>query len=250
MHLKPGFLLALPLLVLLLTTSTTLAAVLQHDHSQRIPSVHTSAVLARRILQLTPHGTLSTTFPASSSPAHLSSVPIGLPDYVAACDRADASNPTLLAVAIATSFRNALAGGGNISLSLQWQPPAPSSIKNPFLRQPAALPRFALLGYLERIPPRELADGALQHCFVDVHPDARAWTPGSGIHKSEWVRLVVDAVYWIGGFGDRAYIGWIPVEEWRGVTEEEIKRAKLPGEREDDVMVGWAKWLFGWREEL
>ncbi|KAI9867185.1 MAG: hypothetical protein M1813_009463 [Trichoglossum hirsutum] len=246
MHLRPALLLLHPLL----TVSAIAAPVPYYDHIQGIPSVHTSAVLARRILSLTPHGTLSTKFPASSSPAHLSSLPIGLPDYVAACDPVDPSNPTLLALAIATSFRNSLSAGGNISLSLQWQPPSPSPIKTPSLSQPAALPRFALLGHLERIPARELADGAVQECFVGVHGDARAWTPGNRIHKSEWVRLVVDAVYWVGGFGDRAYIGWIPVEEWRGVTVEEISRARLPGERKEDGVVGWVEWLFGWREEL
>lgn len=42
--------------------------------------------------------------------------------------------------------------------------------------------------------------------------------------------MVVDQVYWIGGFGDRAYIGWIPIDEWRGVTQEEVENARLVGE--------------------
>lgn len=53
------------------------------------------------------------------------------------------------------------------------------------------------------------------------------------------MRLVVEEVYWIGGFGDRAYIGWIPKDEWNGVTKEEIESIRLPGEKK-----GWG----GWRE--
>ena len=73
---------------------------------------------------------------------------------------------------------------------------------------------------------REGVDG----CFWDRHEDARAWRPGNEIHESWWGRLVVKGIYWIGGFGDRAYIGWIPVTEWEGVTEEEVEKARLVGE--------------------
>ena len=68
-------------------------------------------------------------------------------------------------------------------------------------------------------------------CFVKKHPDAAWWLPGNMIHESKWVRLVVDDIYWIGGFGDRAYIGWIPKEEWFSVTQEEIDGIQLPGEK-------------------
>jgi hypothetical protein len=60
------------------------------------------------------------------------------------------------------------------------------------------------------------------------------------------VRLVVQEVYWIGGFGDRAYIGWIPVDEWKGVTREEIEACRLPGEKEkegDKEGSGWRSWF-------
>ena len=50
----------------------------------------------------------------------------------------------------------------------------------------------------------------------------------------------MEGVYWIGGFGDRAYIGWIAKEEWKGVSEKEVEKARLVGEesynaREDDM---------------
>ena len=40
----------------------------------------------------------------------------------------------------------------------------------------------------------------------------------------------MEEVYWIGGFGDRAYIGWIPVDVWRGVTQKEVDQCRLVGE--------------------
>jgi hypothetical protein len=47
-------------------------------------------------------------------------------------------------------------------------------------------------------------------------------------------------VYWVGGFGDRNFIGWIPVEEWRAVRREEWEDVRLPGEGEGK---GWMSWL-------
>ena len=95
------------------------------------------------------------------------------------------------------------------------------------------MPRFSLIGYIEAIPEIELKSGAddLEKCFLNRHPDAEAWLPGNEIHESWWGRLVVEDVYWIGGFGDRAYIGWISGEEWEAVTEGEVRRARLVGEK-------------------
>jgi hypothetical protein len=101
----------------------------------------------------------------------------------------------------------------------------------------ANLPRFALLGYLEKIPDAEVSEKELEKCFLRPHPDAKYWLPGNDIHVSEWVRLVVQEVYFFGGFGDRAYIGWIPVEDWRKVTEHEWQAIRLPGEKK-----GWKEW--------
>lgn len=172
-------------------------------------------------------------------------MPIGLMDYIADCE--DSGNPTILAINIATSFKN-VAAGSNISLSLHWTPPYPpkSRIESWFSNSKekdlvpysaANLPRFSLLGYLEKISQEEVKTLELGKCFTKVHKDAKYWLPGNPIHTSEWTRLVVQDVYWIGGFGDRAYIGWIPVEEWKNVTREEWEDVRLPGEKK-----GWKEW--------
>ncbi|KAK6607621.1 hypothetical protein H4I96_03856 [Botrytis cinerea] len=193
----------------------------------RIPTSRESAILARRILHLTPLGTLSTIFPNSSStlenrPSNLQNIPIGLMDYIADCEPT-ISNP-------------------NISLSLSWTPPYPpksriSSKPDPFAFSAANQPRFSILGYLEPITASPAEEQELRQCFVDTHPDAKYWLPGNHIHHSEWVRLVVQEIYWIGGFGDRAYIGWIPIEEWRSVEREEWEKVRLVGEKK-----GWKEW--------
>lgn len=256
-----------------------------HSHStsssslltSRIPSSYESAILGRRILALTPLATLSTVFPNSYSsptedadglphsillehrPPGLGGVPIGLMDYVADCEQ-PGGNPTILAISIATSFKN-VAAGSNMSISINWAPPYPPKKRiestnmlnwvrdwfdrrdrgreyDPVPYSAANLPRYSLLGYLEPIAVDSVEEaGALQSCFLKSHPDAKYWLPGNRIHASEWVRLVVTQVYWIGGFGDRAYIGWIPIEEWRNVTKEEWEAIRLPGEKP-----GWDEW--------
>lgn len=213
----------------------------------RIPTIHESAVQARRILRLENLATLSTVFPSNFSaaisgngaavmenrPAGLGGAPIGLMDYYADCEP-DTGNPTILAIGIATSFKN-VAAGSNITLSLRYHP------QDGRWHSAASLPRYSLMGHLEAIADSDASKAALATCFVKSHPDAVAWLPGNRIHESHWVRLVVDQVYWIGGFGDRAYIGWIPIEEWKGITENEIDQVRLPGEKANGW--GWERWL-------
>ncbi|KAI4281311.1 MAG: hypothetical protein L6R38_003779 [Xanthoria sp. 2 TBL-2021] len=207
-----------------------------HPHAQNIPTVHQSAVQARRILNLSSIATLSTVFPEDQSatllenrPLDLGGAPIGLIDYYASCDPTP-HEPTILAIGIATSFKNARAGS-NVTLSLRYHPPLDHLPGDDiYTYSPANLPRFGLLGYIEPVSASEVKKYHIDRCFFDRHPDAVAWKPGNAIHRSWWARLVVQQVYWIGGFGDRAYIGWIPVEEWRGVSQDEVKNARLVGE--------------------
>jgi len=235
---------------------------------RKIPSSYESAVMGRRILALSKLGELSTIFPSDSAnvettehrPSDLASVPVGLMDYIADCE--DDGNPTILAIKIATSFKNVEAGS-NISVSMRWTPPYPpakrigffsrlskyipflspdyntpaNSAPDPVPYSAANLPRFSLIGYLEPIKPNPVDAVKLASCFTSKHQDAKWWLPGNVIHESEWTRMVVTHVYWIGGFGDRAYIGWIPVEEWKNVTRGEWEGIKLPGEEK-----GWSEW--------
>jgi len=195
----------------------------------RIPTVRESAAMARRMLRLEKLGTLSTIYPKEDSshtlenrPASVAGAPLGLMEYFGDCEPST-GNPTILAVTIASTYKNVKAGS-NITLSLRWHP----KYHHPY--SAAKLPRFALVGTLEKLSEPEIKAQSIKACFTKYHPDSIIWQPGNDIHESEWVRLVVKEVYWFGGFGDRAYIGWIPLETWQDISEEEIDSARLPGE--------------------
>lgn len=217
--------------------------------SYHFPTIHESAVQARRILKLSSIATFSTVFPPTSPPSSnsdctatvypysslenrpdgVAGAPIGQMEYYASCGP-DLYNPTVLAVSIATTYRNARAGS-NVTLSLRYHPPPnhPPS-KDPYTYSPANLPRFSLIGRLEPLSREDIEEHEIGACFLARHPDAKIWTPGNDIHESWWARLVVEEVYWFGGFGDRAYIGWISADVFRAVTEKEVDAIRLVGE--------------------
>jgi len=200
-----------------------------------IPSRYTSTLLGRRLLASSPTGVLSTVFPAhlnSSThrpPPDLASTPIALPDYIADCE--DDGNPTVIALSVSTSTRNALAGS-NVSLAVSWWD-AYSRLMGRRPWSAANLPRASLIGYLERMGDAEVEEKGIVECYTTLHPDSRLWLPGDkdAAHKGFWMRMVVQEVYWVGGFGDRNYIGWFDIEEWRDVGRQDWERVKLPGEK-------------------
>ena len=229
----------------------------------KIPTVHESAVMARRILNLASEGTLVTSFPGGDRkssdvgeqdvealwgrPAGLEGSPIGLMEYIADCE--DDGNPTLLAIDIATPFRNYKAGS-NISLAVRWWPTQTHTYSFwgnnevdardiPTPHTPAALPRFSLHGRLEELDMKDVRNARIAMCFVRKHPDSVLWQPGNDVHTSKYVRFVVEEVFWFGGFGDRARIGWLPVESWRNVTKQEIDELRLPGEKKRKSNSWW-----------
>ncbi|KAH8429318.1 uncharacterized protein LDX57_006985 [Aspergillus melleus] len=218
-----------------------------------LPTWYTSTLQARRLLQKSSVGRISTTFPSPiipdpvhhyNPPGMVSGLPITLPEYVASCH--PDGNPTILGLHLGTTFKNA-AFGSNVSLSLDWWDHIASDTDVP-LRDLSdsrmALPRAVLIGYLEPYPSPvdpETRVG-LERCFLDAHPDARAWLPGreGAAHAGFWARMVVRQVFWVGGFGDRALIGWVNMTEWEGIREDGSepgvgdgrgwKDALLPGE--------------------
>lgn len=226
------------------------------DNWYKIPTVRESTAMARKILHLTTIGDLVTVFPEPSHksvetdeirPDAVAGSPIGLLEYYADCDPAS-GNPIVLGINIATPYRN-YAAGSNISLGVRWWPKQRTSYsffaqeeEIPTPHTPAALPRFSLHGTLRAVPEEKLADGRIQKCFLHAHPDSIYWQPGNDVsHASQYMQLHVEHVYWFGGFGDRARIGWLPIQLWRNLTMEEIISAKLPGEEKKT-----GSWLKPW----
>jgi hypothetical protein len=231
-----------------------------HEHKENAftrPTWFESALLARRMLALSSSGVISTVFPDpippnSRTPASVAGLPIGLREYIADCDRAlpdklsfgDNGDPTILALRIATTFRN-IGAGSNVTLELDWWEHLEEAVPvYPGLpRSPAALPRVTLFGYLDPLPSLSHHDAvALEKCFLRSHPDAKVWLPGASRspHASFWARLVVTQAYWIGGFGDVQQIGWMDVTEWKGIRQWSSsvgdgrgwEDVRLPGEKQ------------------
>jgi len=199
-----------------------------------IPSRYDSTVLGRRLLALSKTGVLTTVFPKNSTssrvPDDVAHTPIGLPDYIASCEE-PSGNPTLLALTVSTSTQNAMAGS-NVSLALSWWDQyVHITHKEPW--SAANLPRLSMIGYLEEMTDEEVKSKDIAGCFTQVHGDSVLWLPGKkwAAHKGLWMRLVVREVYWIGGFGDRNFIGWFDRGEWEGVKVDEWMQVRLPGEK-------------------
>ena len=208
------------------------------------PSRHYSTLLARRLLALSSTAILSTVFPQNISdipayartPTDVAGISIGLPEYIADCS--DNGDVTIIALGVSTSTKNVkYADGdgtwsGNVSLSISWwdQYSRPENAGHEPWSM-ADLPRVSLLGYLEEIPKHEVQEKEIEKCFVGKHRDARLWVPGSksAAHLGVWARVVVQEVYWIGGFGGRNYIGWLDSTEWAGIKDE-WKKVRLRGE--------------------
>ncbi|EIW83140.1 hypothetical protein CONPUDRAFT_51896 [Coniophora puteana RWD-64-598 SS2] len=63
------------------------------------------------------------------------------------------------------------------------------------------------------VPDRE----ALQACYLAAHPDAEWWLPEDeeAAHISYWARFDPHHVYFVGGFGDEHFIGYVPLDMYR-----------------------------------
>ncbi|KAI1917510.1 hypothetical protein LOZ65_005050 [Ophidiomyces ophidiicola] len=209
----------------------------------------TTHLLARRLLARSSTGILSTVYPKAGRDPSLAGVPVGLPDYYADCASQDdpelhdllgPGNPLILALNLGTSFRNAKAGS-NISLAIDWWHKGPSNNDGSLDTSPSALPRLSLIGSLQPIPTTLPAatKKAIEKCFLAVHADAKHWLPGSpdAAHSGYWARIVVEKAFWVGGFGDRARIGWLNPRTWRGIEkngkdgERGWADVRLPGEK-------------------
>jgi hypothetical protein len=90
-----------------------------------------------------------------------------------------------------------------------------------------------LIGYLEEMSEKDIELNDIVACYTGVHRDSRLWLPGDhrAAHQGVWMRMIVQEVYWIGGFGDRNYIGWFDPEEWRNIRRKDWEEVRLPGEK-------------------
>lgn len=92
--------------------------------------------------------------------------------------------------------------------------------------------RATLFGHFENLSKSESSDSldALAKCYLSHHPDASHWAPGSSEspHVPFWARFVVDKVYWVGGFGDEHFIGWLDKPLWQRAWQETSSKSPKP----------------------
>ncbi|KAK9373450.1 pyridoxamine 5'-phosphate oxidase-domain-containing protein [Lipomyces chichibuensis] len=199
------------------------------------PSVEEAAVKARRLVRDQSIGDLNTIY----QHGRLKGSPIGLPEYYADCDKN--GSLTLLLLGVGVNYDNWQAGSP-VSFSIKYTPTFIPPIS------PATEPRVSLQGSITYIPEDDDAViNKAKFCFLRRHPDAKLWLPGNGFHNSSFARFDVESVYWIGGFGHKAYIGDIPVDLYHNVTlnHPRLNIPVSPPKHGDDDNDGKRKSWFG-----
>lgn len=118
-------------------------------------------------------------------------------------------NPILFLSTMSSSYQN-WDERGAVSLSVE------SYKKHPF-ESALSKPRATLFGDLRKLHLSDHDEHRLVRCFTHKHPDAYHWLPGSKnptVNDTLWVEFDVKHLYFIGGFGDRSYIGNISGPEY------------------------------------
>ncbi|OWB84169.1 transcription factor activity, RNA polymerase II transcription factor binding protein [[Candida] boidinii] len=173
-------------------------------------------------------------------------VPVSFVEYYADCH--DDGQPVMLMIDISSSNKN-IENGSKASLSIKVgdhqlhdhvDPHYPGQV----LSSTAGSPRVSLRGKF--VPVDVSEDISLRECFSKRHHDSVFWFPGSKVHSSHWTKFEVEEVYFVGGFGDRAYIGEIPVEEYLNATllnTEEYASLFHKQSSECEEEKSWAKGL-------
>ncbi|KAM0788774.1 hypothetical protein ACM66B_002864 [Microbotryomycetes sp. NB124-2] len=179
-------------------------------------------------------GTLMSVYPEGAG--DFAGLPIGLQEYYAPYPDSE-GDLLLLGMPIATIFRNSLPPHQpNITLSIADL----EGLGDGNLA--AGRMRVALFGTLEPVSKDdEKLNEKLSRAYELSHPDARGWDKGQA-HSSFWAKFTVNKVYAFGGFGDVAFIGWVPLDEYRRAGkrmrshQECLRNWPVPQQPEDGLV--------------
>ncbi|GAA5879574.1 hypothetical protein JCM1840_003321 [Sporobolomyces johnsonii] len=186
----------------------SLAALSTHAQAAR-ETLNEAAVHTRELIA---YRAYNTGILMSTSPAHAQSpvagLPFGLQEYYAPYPGSN-GDILLLAMPISTIYRNAMPPNKpNLTLTINDMYGFGDG------NLAAGRMRVALFGTLERVQ----GDDEIEQCkqaYLEAHPDARGWIPPNGPHDAFYARMRINQVYAFDGFGDVAYIGWIPLDLYR-----------------------------------
>ncbi|KAI0258766.1 pyridoxamine 5'-phosphate oxidase-domain-containing protein [Gloeopeniophorella convolvens] len=177
-----------------------------------------AAALARGLLAQPPAiGTMATLYP-SDHPT-LPGAPYAMQEYFAPCFAN--GSLALVLLPISRHGQNVLrAPAGDASLTVSTAP------------ADASRARVALLGNVVLLDEGEVEEvgEALRACYTAWHPDARAWMPGDkrGAHLAYWARFDPHTVYFVGGFGDEHFIGYIPLDVYQVAKGSQLPEPESP----------------------
>ncbi|KAM0746336.1 hypothetical protein T439DRAFT_329787 [Meredithblackwellia eburnea MCA 4105] len=200
-------------------------------------AVHARELIAYRAYNI---GTLASTYKTNDQ--GLQGMALPLQEYYAEWPLDDSGDLLLLAMGISQIYRSALPphesnmtitisdlyglGDGNLA---------------------AGRMRVALFGNLEPVTHEEVE--VCKKAYLAAHPDSRGWLPPNGPHFGFYARFRVYKVYAFDGFGDVAYIGWIPLDLYRlsgkimRSKKEVLKHWPVPIQPEDPN-TGTLEYLF------
>ncbi|KAG0367773.1 pyridoxamine 5'-phosphate oxidase-domain-containing protein [Gamsiella multidivaricata] len=194
---------------LLSATALALPAAPCHGHAHNgvtaLGETHEQAAgLARNLVKNTGVGTLMTVMNADKKDGTLEGYPFGSMDYyVDDCETP--GTPLMLLSHLQINVQNAKSLN-RVSLAIR-KLPVEGERGNPMID-----PRLTLLGHL--VPLDAAKRDRAAKCFVEKHPEAKWWLPGSGFHDFKWYHLEIKEIYYVGGFGGIHYIGWIDTETY------------------------------------
>ncbi|KAI0317175.1 pyridoxamine 5'-phosphate oxidase-domain-containing protein [Amylostereum chailletii] len=182
-----------------------LASAITRTHAWE--TVEEAAAISRRILATSSSsvGTMATVFP-DDHPT-LAGQPYAMQEYYANCYTN--GSLALIFLPISRHSRNILhSPTRSASISVWSDPPA------------AAKARVSLMGTVEIMRTDDPDGQTLKECYLNQHPDAVEWIPGDdeGAHLAYWARFDPHTVYFVGGFGDEHYIGYIPLEKYQAAS--------------------------------
>ncbi|CAD6887033.1 unnamed protein product [Tilletia controversa] len=197
-------------------------------------------------------GTLSSIYPDDFKIPQLRGRVASGPEYFAPCF--DNGDIALMALTVSQNWRNVLpsfGGSGNATLTIGANPdpsipdPRHSSPSSSFSSSSSNLKwdpsrpqwrrgmpsknRITLFGSVQELSsPSSLEADKVASCYLKHHKDASHWAPGSkdSPHSAIWVRLSVQEVYSIGGYGDEHAIRFLPMDEYRRVDHSTAEEAE------------------------
>lgn len=192
----------------LLIVCVSMSATIEQTVFTRVPTVLDAAVVARTLVHRESLGALGSIDKLG--------FPVGFSEYYVE----ENGDPVLILLRISSSHRN-IKANNKVSFSLRTgdhQPndkvdlEYPGSVKNSV----AGSPRILFKGSVKAL---DSVSKDVELRFLERHPDAKYWLPGTKKtpHSGYWAKVQIELIYFIGGFGDRAFIGEIPVDLYHSV---------------------------------